>query len=158
MEYHCTCAFRNLKITQLLPHEIEPRLEDPWLKARNGEVIRSWEISDIFPAESITEEVDISTLNFKTNSRYLTDNRGVIHLGRLSENLTKKSVIYTRHTFYSENEKKLKLNLSYTDRFQLWCNDVPIFTRPPREWFHPERAKHGYSRLSKDRNHEAQTH
>lgn len=148
--YYGSAYFRNLRITQLDEGEIKPVLSDIWKKASQLNVIRDWQVTELKPgsyAESgLTEDLDIK------NEKWFdvkSDRRGVINLSAVHPRYTKSTVL-ARTNINSSEKKSLKAFLTYTDRFRLWCNGEEIFHGPDRNWFNPEREKHGNSRLIPD--------
>jgi hypothetical protein len=61
-----------------------------------------------------------------------------------------KNAVFAETIIRAEAAGVRKAYVTYTDRFQLWCNGQPIFEGRPRGWFDPDREKLGNARLVPD--------
>lgn len=144
--YHGSALFRNLKVTRLTEGEVVPQLEDPWAGART-DVLREWKVSPRY--EGASAPVDPPKVDGTWKAPTL-DARGVVHLTALFPESNTAGVVFARTTLRAETAGETRLRLTYTDLFSLWCNGRKVWEGPPRQWFHPDRAKNGHSRIAPD--------
>ncbi len=145
--YHGSALFRNLRVTRLAAGDVVPQLEDPWKAARGEGVLRDWLVSPRFEPDAAPTEppaVDGAWL------MPLVDPRGIVHLTALYPKANQSGVAFARTVLLASTAGEKRLRVTYTDSFTLWCNGTRVFDGPPRQWFHPDRAKNGFSRLMPD--------
>ncbi len=149
--YAGSAYFRNLRVTALPEGSVRPALADVWAEARRGHVLRDWQVSDWHGAghgaDSVPPQIARGPGSWR---RVPADGRGVVDLtGHLGQHNT-WGTAYARTSFVAARAGQRTLRLTYTDLFSLWCNGRKVFAGPPRQWFHPDRAKYGNSRLIPD--------
>jgi hypothetical protein len=138
-----------LKITQLNEKDISPELEDIWQEVRQLNIIKNWQITEL-KTETYAKS-GISNLEIKKEKwiNASTDRRGILNLSSIYPNYQKNTIL--ARTNINSNEKKIiKCFVTYTDRFNLYCNGKEIFKGPDRNWYNPEREKYGNGRLIPD--------
>ena len=74
----------------------------------------------------------------------------MIDLTRLYAPRNESGTAFARTTLHAAAAGPRTLRLTYTDALTLWCNGERVFVGPQRQWFHPDRAKYGDSRLIPD--------
>ena len=153
MTYFGSALFRNLRVTALPAHTVRPLLDDPWAFAREpgSGILRDWQITRPhdtgWAAGGLPADVAVDPTAWRTAP---VDARGVVDLTRLFTPRNESGVAFARTTLRSATGGPRTLRLTYTDALTLWCNGERVFVGPPRQWFHPDRDKHGNSRLIPD--------
>jgi hypothetical protein len=143
--------FRNLRVTRLPEGSVKPILDDPWAGVRQRKVLRDWEITEPHSQGCCPEGASPGlTADAKAWKRTPVDERGVVNVTALFPDKNTSGVVFARTTITAGQAGTRRLKLTYTDNFSLWVNRLMIFEGPPRQWFHPDRAKHGHSRLIPD--------
>jgi hypothetical protein len=143
--------FRNLRVTRLTEGSVKPVLEDPWAAACLGQVLRDWAVTDPRPEGCCPEGPAPELMaDAKAWRRAPVSDRGVLNVTSLFPDRNTSGVVFARTTLTAGQAGMRRLKLTYTDNFSLWVNGVKTFEGPPRQWFHPDRAKHGHSRLIPD--------
>lgn len=153
MAYFGSALFRNLRITALAPGSVKPVLEDPWAMARDSAsgVVRAWEVTDRHAPDWGADVAPPTVIDDATRWRAVpTDGRGVVDLTGWFAPDNESGAAFARAFVQAESAGMRTIRVTYTDAFTLWCNGEPVFAGPPRQWFHPDRAKHGNSRLIPD--------
>jgi hypothetical protein len=149
--YAGSALFRNLRVARLKANEAPPLLADPWEPTRGADVLRDWRISPRYEkgagAVALPEEITNGSVRWE---RPPIDGRGVVSLTGLFAELNTSGVVFARTTINAKRTGTRRLFVTYTDHLALWCNGIRVFEGPPRQWFHPDRAKHGNSRLIPD--------
>ncbi len=153
MTYFGSALFRNLRVTVLPAHSVQARLDDPWSFAHDptSGVLRDWQITQPhetgWAAGGLPADVAADPVALRPAP---TDARGVVDLTRLFSPRNESGVAFARTTLNAATAGPRTLRLTYTDALTLWCNGERVLVGPPRQWFHPDRAKHGNSRLIPD--------
>lgn len=151
MTYAGSALFRNLRITELSERAVRPLLPDPWAAARTGRVLTDWQVTPArekrHSASGLPPEVSDGSGPWTVPP---ADRRGVISLTDAFGDRNTGGVTFARAVLVAPKAGQYRLKVTYTDDFSLWCNGQRVFTGPPRQWFHPEREKHGRSRLIPD--------
>ena len=153
MTYFGSALFRNLRVTALPAHAVRPRLDDPWALARNpgSGVLRDWQVTQPhgtgWSADGLPAAIAADPSAWQPAP---ADARGVIDLTRLFAPRNESGTVFARTTLRATVAGPRTLRLTYTDALTLWCNGERVFVGPQRQWFHPDRAKHGNSRLIPD--------
>lgn len=153
MTYYGSALFRNLRVTSLPAGTVRPRLEDRWAAARSPDsgVVRAWEVTARhetgWAANPAPAGLREAAVEWKPAP---VDARGVVDFTKLFTPHNEKGVVLARTRLHLETPGTRLLRLTYTDNFTLWCNGERVFDGPPRQWFHPDREKHGSSRLIPD--------
>jgi hypothetical protein len=143
--------FRNLRVTRLPEGSVEPVLDDPWAAARSGQVLRNWKVSDPKPAGCCPGGASSDLLADPAAWRPApVDSRGVLNLTSLFPDGNASGVVFARTTIRAEQAGVRRVKFTYTDNLSIWANGAKVFEGPPRQWFHPDRAKYGHSRLIPD--------
>jgi hypothetical protein len=145
--YYGSALFRDLRITRLEPSAVVPLLEDPWKEVRGTGILRDWRVSPRLDTGVVPLEPP------RADSSWLSpavDGRGVVHLTSLFRESNASGTVFARTTLSARTSGEARLRLTYTDGFALWCNKLRVFEGPPRQWFHVDRAKNGFSRLIPD--------
>ena len=143
--------FRNLRVTALPAGARQPLLDDPWAAARQGSVLRNWQVSPIYAPGAFPDGIPDTIARDATAWQSApVDGRGVVNLTGHFHSNNRTATAFARTILHAEKDKVRRLALTYTDNFRLWCNGEPVFTGPPRNWFHPDREKYGNSRLIPD--------
>jgi hypothetical protein len=149
--YAGSALFRNLRIVEIAERDARARLEDPWAAVRKGHVLAEWAVTPPrekdYSADRLPPEVLSDTGPW---TRAVADARGVINLSALFRGRNTAGVTFAKTTLTATKAGPRQVKLTYTDSYSLWCNGEKVFTGPPRQWFHPEREKHGNSRLIPD--------
>jgi len=152
MTYFGSALFRNLRVTALPAHTVRPLLDDPWAFAHEpgSGILRDWQVTQPheagWAADGLPADVAVDPTAWRPAP---ADARGVVDLTRLFSPRNESGVAFARTTLNAATGPRT-LRLSYTDALTLWCNGERVFVGPPRQWFHPDRAKHGNSRLIPD--------
>lgn len=141
--YHGSGLFRKLRVTALDAAAVVGQLPDAWQAAGAG-VLRDWKVSPRFAPGSAPAQPPIDDGTWRSP---IVDERGVVHVTALLPEANASGVVFARTTLRSEAAGEARLWLTYTDGFSLWCNGQRIWDGPPRQWFHPDRARNGNSRL-----------
>ena len=147
--YYASAYFRNLRITQLNANDIKPELEDIWKEVSQLNIINNWQITELKSetyAKSGISNLDITKEKWTDVS---TDRRGILNLSSIYPNYHNNTIL-ARTNINSDEKRTTKCFVTYTDRFNLYCNGKEIFKGPDRNWFNPEREKYGNSRLIPD--------
>ena len=148
--YAGSAFFRHLRVSTLPAGSVEPALEDPWAPAREQGVLRSWKVTPRqepgFGATGIPSEIT-DRLSWQDAP---VDGRGVVNLTPFVGPEARPGVVFARASVISANPGPRRAWVTYTDDLSLWCNGTLVFEGPPRQWFHPDREKHGNSRLIPD--------
>ena len=153
MTYFGSALFRNLRVTALPAHSVHARLDDPWGLARKPDsgVLRDWQVTQPhetgWAADGLPTAIGADATSWQPAP---ADARGVVDLTRLFTPRNESGVAFARTTLHAATDGPRTLRLTYTDTLTLWCNGERVFVGPPRQWFHPDRAKYGDSRLIPD--------
>lgn len=153
MTYYCEAGFRNLRVTALDAGDVVPVLPDPWREARGAGVVRDWQVTPPVPLDGDGDDTmpanppDTAALSWVSAAQ---DGRGIVDLVRQFPTWHEMGAVYGRTVITADVHDSRTAYVTYTDRLKIWVNGQPVFTGPPREWFHPERELHGSSRLIPD--------
>jgi hypothetical protein len=149
--YGGSALFRNLRVAAQKLNEDAPLLVDPWAATRGEGVLRDWRVSPRYEkgegVNALPAEIASGTVEW---TRPPIDGRGVVNLTRHFGGQNTSGVAFARTTIKAKRTGTRRLFVTYTDHLALWCNGTKVFEGPPRQWFHPDRAKHGSSRLIPD--------
>jgi len=153
MTYFGSALFRNFRVTALPAHAVRPLLDDPWAFAHGpaAGVLRDWQVSRPHETGWAVDGLTVAIAADPAAWRpALADARGVVDLTALFAPRNESGVAFARTTIHAATAGSRTLRLTYTDALALWCNGERVFVGPPRQWFHPDRAKYGNSRLIPD--------
>ncbi len=147
--YGGSALFRNLRVLELPKDSVRAALPDPWAAFRGPDVLRAWSVCKHM--ENAPAEPPNDLLADPSAWRPApVDGRGVVHLTSHFGAKNASGATFARTTLRGQTAGTRRLRLTYTDAFTLWCNGKKVFEGPPRQWFHPDRARHGYARLIPD--------
>ncbi len=149
--YAGSALFRNLRVAKSKASQGAPLLADPWEPTRDAGVLRDWRISPRYEkgigVDVLPEEIAKGSVRWE---RPPIDSRGVVNLTSLFGEQNTSGVVFARTTIRAKRTGTRRIFVTYTDLLALWCNGLKVFEGPPRQWFHPDRAKNGNSRLIPD--------
>ena len=119
--------FSNFKYTKLANAYQIPEATKP-SPADNDDMITSWEISDSFAENLLTDKESFRRIMKQRQWQSLTsEDTGITNLARVAQRRNDANMVFAKYRFTSDSEQQYQLNFGYSDRAQVYVNGQLIY-------------------------------